>query len=78
MLYINHLRSSLHLCEVYLFNDTSFLTFVFRIKTAELYSGCFTKLTYNSVRNKSIPSDSDWLKLLWSDWFENISEKLSG
>ena len=30
-----------------------------------------------SVRNKASPSDNDWLKLLWTDWFENLSDKFT-
>ena len=29
----------------------------------------------SSVRNKASLSDSDWLKLLRTDWFENLSDK---
>ena len=31
-------------------------------------------LPYSSVRNKASPSDNDWLKLLRSKWFENLSD----
>ena len=27
-----------------------------------------------SVRNKASPSGNDWLKLLWTDWFGNMSD----
>ena len=30
-----------------------------------------------SVRNRVNPSDNDWLKLLWTDWFENLSDKFT-
>ena len=30
--------------------------------------------TTDSVRNKDSPSDNDWLKLLRSDWFQNLSQ----
>ena len=30
------------------------------------------------VRNEDSPSDNDCLKLLESDWFQNLSDNLSG
>ena len=29
------------------------------------------------VRNKANPLDNNWLKLLWTDWFENLSDKFA-
>ena len=31
--------------------------------------------TLTSVRNKASPSDNEWLELLRTDWFENLSDK---
>ena len=31
----------------------------------------------NSVRNKASSSDNDWLMLLRTDWFENLSDKFT-
>ena len=30
-----------------------------------------------SVRNRASPSDNDWLKLLRTDWFGNLSDKFT-
>ena len=35
------------------------------------------KLDNCSDRNKASPSDSDWLKLLWTNWFQNLSDKFT-
>ena len=31
----------------------------------------------SSVRKETSTSDNDWLKLLWTDWFENLSDKFA-
>ena len=31
----------------------------------------------NSVRNKVSPPDNDWLKLPWTNLFENLSDKFT-
>ena len=33
--------------------------------------------TCHCVRNKASPSDNDWLKLLRTDWFENLLDKFT-
>ena len=33
-------------------------------------------MPFCSVRNKASPSDNDWLKLLQTDWFENLSRQI--
>ena len=35
------------------------------------------QIVISSVRNKASPSDNDWLKLLQTDWFENLSDKFT-
>ena len=43
-------------------------------KMAELSAEIFVG---SSVQNKASPSDNEYLKLLWSNWFENLSDNFS-
>ena len=63
----------------------------FSYQTGKQFSGSSRQLTFlvkwyslrwihdfkNSARNKADPLDNDCLKLLRSDWFRNLSDKLS-